>query len=139
MIVDLSEVDNMGKTHTRNKKNTYENKLANQLREAGVGGFKQNARFITGRKYEADFYWPALRLIVEVDGGIWMKYGGHTSGTGYSDDRVRDVLALRNGIVTVRVTTGQVKSDYAIENIIPILQDRAREVGYEGDDIPSED
>lgn len=133
MIVDLSGVSDMPKV--KNKKNHVEMKFAGQLRDLGIGGWEQNARFIPGRRFEADFYWPALRLVAEIDGGLYMPKGGH-NGAGAEADRVRDILAARHGIVTHRFATKHVANGFAAENILPLLQARAREVGYVGDDIP---
>jgi len=101
-------------TKTPKKKTPVENEMAEQLRRAGLLGYRRNARFIGGRKFEADFYWPAHKIALEVDGGVWMRNSGHTSGAGYSRDRERDILALLNGILTVRYTSEQVRSGIAI-------------------------
>ena len=98
----------------KNKKTVVEEAMASQLHDAGLGPFLQNAYFIKGRKFQADFWWPNLRLALEVDGGVWMPRSGHTSGAGYTSDRERDVEALLQGIITVRYTSDQVRNGYAI-------------------------
>jgi very-short-patch-repair endonuclease len=109
-------------TKTINKKTPVENKMAEQLREAGLLGYRRNARFIEGRRFEADFYWPSRKIALEVDGGVWMRSSGHTSGAGYSRDRERDILALLNGILTVRYTSEQVRSGIAIASFRRIFE-----------------
>ena len=133
MIVDLSGVTDMPKV--KNRRNDVEMKFASQLTEAGIGGWEQNVRFIPGRRFEADFFWKDLRLVAEVDGGLYLPKGGH-NGAGAEGDRVRDILAARHGIVTHRFATKHVANGFAIENILPLLQARAKEVGYAGKDIP---
>lgn len=113
----------------RNKKTEPENQLHDQFKEAGINGYKRNARFIPKRKYEADFWFADLRLAVEVDGGIYMAKGGHTSGPGYQRDRERDQLALLNGIVTARVTSNDVYAGDAIAFLKNYLPLRRQEVG----------
>jgi very-short-patch-repair endonuclease len=55
--------------------------------------------------YRLDFYWPKLRLAIEVD-----AYGTHGSRTRFEADRRRDArLLTEKGIVVVRIT------DLAIE------------------------
>lgn len=98
----------------KNKKTVVEELMASQLHDAGLAPFQQNAYFIRGRKFQADFWWPEKRIALEVDGGVWMPRSGHTSGAGYTSDRERDVEALLQGIITVRYTSDQVRNGYAI-------------------------
>lgn len=109
---------------TKTKKTPLEDKLDAQFQERGITGYLRNVRFIPKRKFEADFYFPELKLVVECDGGVWLPKGGHTSGAGYSSDRERDVEALLNGITTVRYTSTQVASGYAINTLERIIRDR---------------
>ena len=111
------------------KKSAPEDELAKQLFNAGFKDFRRNARFIPKRKFEADFLFPHLRLAIEVDGGLWMARGGHTSGVGAKRDRERDILAyLTGGILTVRVATDHVKSGEAIEWLTELIPMREQEV-----------
>jgi very-short-patch-repair endonuclease len=111
------------------KRSAPEDDLAKQLFAAGFKDFRRNARFIPKRKFEADFFLPHLRLVIEVDGGLWMARGGHTSGVGAKRDRERDILAyLTGGILTIRVATDHVKSGQAIEWIKEIIPLREREI-----------
>ena len=82
-----------------------------------------------GIRFQADFWFPKLKLALEVDGGVWMNKSGHTSGTGYTSDRERDVEALLQGIITVRYTSDQVRSGYAIKTFQQIFTARAQEMG----------
>jgi len=113
----------------RTKRTPVEDEMDRQLREAGITDFERNVKFIPGRRFEADFYWPHLKLALEVDGGIWLPKGGHTSGEGYTKDRERDIEALLHGIITVRVTSTQVNNGYAIEKFKKLYAQRAREKG----------
>jgi very-short-patch-repair endonuclease len=100
----------------KTKGTSLENAAAAFLREKNLLGYRRNARFIEARRFEADFWWPRLKLVLEVDGGEWLgKRGGHTSGRGYTRDRERDALALTLGILTVRLAGGQVKDGTGLE------------------------
>lgn len=48
-------------------------------RQEGVVGAVPEHGFHPGRKWRFDFAWPAERLAVEVQGGIW-SHGRHTRG-----------------------------------------------------------
>ena len=121
MRVDLRQP----KRKVPNKKTVVENLLHDHLQEAGLTGYVRNARFIEGRKFEADFWFPALKIALEVDGGVWLPKSGHTSGIGYTADRERDVEALLQGILTIRYTSDQVRNRYAINTFSRIVQARA--------------
>lgn len=108
----------------KNKKTDVENLMAKHLREAKLLGYRRNQPFIEGRKFQADFFWPRLRLALEVDGGVWMARGGHTTGSGYTSDRERDVEGLLQGVLTVRYTSDQVRKGYAIETFTKIWKMR---------------
>lgn len=101
-----------------------------ELKDAGVTGYTRNAFFIPGRRYRADFWFPKLKLAIEVDGGLWMKgRGGHTSGVGAHRDRERDVTAyLADGILTFRVGTDHVKSGDALKWVLQIIDRRTDEL-----------
>jgi len=60
--------------------------------------FHQRMR-LGGRLIEPDFTWPAVRLIVEVDG--WAYHAGRHQT---EDDRERDLLLTSAGYTVVRVT-----------------------------------
>lgn len=115
-------------TRYGNKKTPVEDLMNDQLIAAGIDGFERNVRFIPKRRFEADFYWPDLKLCLEVDGGVWLPKGGHTSGEGYTRDRERDVEALLHGILTVRYTSKQVRSGYAIDTFKQIYERRRKEM-----------
>lgn len=123
----------MANAKTKNKKTPIENKMCEQLREAKINGFRRNSTFIKGRRFQADFWFPRERIALEVDGGVWLPKGGHTSGVGYTRDRERDVEALLQGILTVRYTSEQVKSGYAIETFSKLLTARRKELGLDKD------
>ena len=116
----------------KNKRTPIENLMDDHLRLAGIRGYLRNATFIEGRRFQADFWFPRLRLALEVDGGVWMKQSGHTSGVGYTSDRVRDIEALLQGTLTVRYTSEQIRSGYAIETFKKIFEARAKELGVSG-------
>lgn len=118
----------------KTKKTEPEQLLSKQLYAEGFRGYKRNVQFIPGRKFEADFYFSRLKLVIEVDGGLWMKRGGHTTGAGAKRDRERDMLAyLTGGILTLRVASDHVKSGEAIEWLKEAIPRRREEVLGNGD------
>lgn len=76
-----------------------------------------------GRKFRADFAWPAHRLLVEVQGGIWRKGGGaHSRPKGIEMDITRAQHAAALGWLWCPVTTDQVTNGQAVQWIVRVLQ-----------------
>jgi hypothetical protein len=71
--------------------------------------------------YEADVYYRAERLIVELDG-----WGFHRTKKAFEDDRERDAYMLARGIATVRITRERMTNAPASEaaRLIAILESR---------------
>ena len=72
-------------------------------------------------KYEADMYFRAERLIVELDGWPF-----HRTRKAFEDDRERDAYMLAHQIATVRITRERLEGAPAreAERLIAILESR---------------
>lgn len=118
-------------TKKRKRDTSLEDGFDAALQAEGITGYERNKSFIPGRRFAADFWFPALRLAIEVDGGLWLgARGGHTSGDGAHRDRERDILAyLSNGILTFRVGTNHLGDGNALEWVKKIIDRRKDELG----------
>jgi hypothetical protein len=65
------------------------------------------------RQFRADFAWPPLRLLVEVQGGVWRRGGGAHSG-GIAIERDKQQCAVLLGWWLFPVTSDEVKRGSAI-------------------------
>lgn len=105
-----------------------ENKLARMMSEANLPSFVEQHKAIPNRMFLWDFGFLDYKVLVEVQGGIWMKgKRAHTSGTGVRRDAEKSNLALINGFVTVIITTdmiGKSKGKLAIYFITEVLKKR---------------
>jgi len=81
--------------------------------------FIREYKFNPARKWKIDFSWPnhQPRLAVEIEGGSWMKKGGHTTGTGFNKDIEKYNCLALVGFYLLRFTPQQVESCEAIEVI----------------------
>jgi hypothetical protein len=62
-------------------------------------------RFCPPRKWRMDYAYPAQRVGIEVDGGIWLPGGGHhTRGQGWLDDAEKLNTAASMGWRMLRTT-----------------------------------
>jgi very-short-patch-repair endonuclease len=72
------------------------------------------------RKFRFDMAWPAHRLAVEIDGGIWAG-GRHTRGLGFEADCEKINLAIELGWKVLRYTPAMIESGLAAKQIARIL------------------
>lgn len=92
-----------------------------------AGLFQREYRWHPTRRFRADFAWPKQRLLVEIDGGQWLRGTGHNSGTGKERDCEKDAEAALLGWVTLRFTTNMVRNGTALNYIERYLnRDRAK-------------
>lgn len=102
----------------------WEEHLLRDIRAAHLPEPHTQFRWHPTRDYRADFAYADGRtmLLIEVDGGIWLSKGGHTTGAGYERDRVRDAEALCLGYRVLRVTPGMVERGEAVAYIERVLR-----------------
>lgn len=77
-------------------------------------------RFDPERRWRIDFCFPAERLAIEIEGGVWQR-GRHVRPLGFTRDIEKaNALALA-GYRLLRFTTQQVQSGYAIDTVMRAL------------------
>ncbi|HBU86657.1 MAG TPA: hypothetical protein DEF26_03230 [Acinetobacter sp.] len=95
--------------------------LATHLKACKIS-FEQEYKFHPKRKWRADFLITGTKLLVEVEGGIWMAGGGrHTRGKGYLGDMEKYNEAAIMGFTVLRFSTEQVKAGVAIKQIEQLM------------------
>lgn len=103
--------------------NEFEAKLARELKTLKID-FEQEFYFHPDRKWRADFHLIGKKILVEVEGGIWMPGGGrHTRAKGYLGDMEKYNAATMMGYQVIRFSTDQVKSGHAIQQIEKMVGD----------------
>ena len=103
--------------------NEFEAKLARELKTFKID-FEQESYFHPDRKWRADFHLIGKKILVEVEGGIWMPGGGrHTRAKGYLGDMEKYNAATMMGYQVIRFSTDQVKSGHAIQQIEKMVGD----------------
>lgn len=97
----------------RTKRTELEDELAIQYKLARLPEPEREYCAIPGRKYRWDFAFVGQKVLVEVQGGIWIK-GGHSTGTGILRDCEKLCLAESNGWHCLSVVKEQIKSGEAL-------------------------
>jgi len=89
-----------------------EDRLVWQLKTLGLPVPEREGRLIPGRRFRCDLYWPANRLVVEVDGGTFVQ-GRHSRGAGQAADAEKGNLLVLLGWRVLHVTTPHVRTGQA--------------------------
>ena len=102
------------------KKSKWEEMFAVQCRGLKIQ-VEREFKFHPVRRWRADFSIPSLRILIEIDGGVWG--GRHTTGTGFSADCEKMSHAALLGYRVFRFTPEMVKSGEGIGMIEQVLRD----------------
>ena len=101
-------------------------------REHGVPAPATEVRFLPDRQFRADYAWPAARVIVEREGGIWRggrRPGtagiGHSAGAAILRDMEKANLAQLHGWLYLRFTPEQLTHGQVVSLLKVVLATRA--------------
>lgn len=97
--------------------------LARDLAAHGIGGWVREYEFLPGRKFRADFAWPELGVLVEVEGGSFRSR--HREAAGFARDLEKYNGAALLGYLVLRFDSKMVKGGTAAQTIASCLQTRA--------------
>ena len=88
------------------------------LKEHGLPQPHREFKFAEGqgRKFRADFAWPAWQLLLEQEGAVWTQ-GRHTRGSGFLKDILKYNLAATLGYRLLRCTPQQLCTDEMLATI----------------------
>jgi very-short-patch-repair endonuclease len=112
----------------RAKKNKrFEDELLWQIRIHRLPEPEREFYFAEPRKFRSDFAWPAYRVLLEIQGGIWQRGGGgHSHPMHIVKDIERQQHAALHGWFVVPVTTDQcrIKDGGAVAVLESVLKGR---------------
>jgi len=98
-------------------KSELEELLAFQIKAAELPEPQREYRFYPERRFRADFAWPEVKLLVEIEGGIYKARSGHRTSSGVLRDMEKGNLAALGGWVYLRFSAKQVQDGSAL-NVI---------------------
>lgn len=99
-----------------------ETTLLLQLRQAGLLEPVAQYRLPGKRRHLWDFAWPERHLLVDVQGGGWVR-GRHHRPAGYREDCVKANIATLAGWRVLRVDTSMVEDGSALATLRQALQE----------------
>lgn len=74
------------------------------------------------RKWRFDFAWPALRLAVEIEGGIWQTLSRHTHAATFVKDAEKYNAAAMMGWRVLRYDTKAVDDWTAAREVVEMVK-----------------
>lgn len=101
--------------------------FAATLAAIGLPRPEREYRFAPGRRYRADLAWPDARLLVECDGGAFVRAadgsqgGRHNRGAGFVADMARRNCATLLGWRMLTYTPAQIRDLDAVPDIAQAL------------------
>ena len=98
-----------------------EEKLLFQIRAVNLPEPEREHRFAPPRRWRFDLCWKAVKLAVEVEGGVWTG-GRHVRGKGAIGDMDKYNTATLNGWKVLRFSAEHIKSGRAIATIESALK-----------------
>ena len=93
-----------------------EREMLLHLRLSGVEPPDSEYKFHPRRMWRFDFAWPAEKLAVECEGGVWTR-GRHTRGQGFINDCDKYNAASLMGWRVLRFTREHIESGEALTMI----------------------
>ena len=84
--------------------------------------FEREYQAIKGRKYLFDF--RLGNLLIEIQGGIWMRRGAHNTGKAITRDCEKLNLATLAGYDVMHFTTDMVESGEAVNLVLRYLEEK---------------
>lgn len=135
--IDAATAARLGVKGVSGRRSDPEEELATHLRQLQFPPFEREHVFHATRKWRFDFAWPALRVAVEVEGGLYpmkqadgtMRTGRHTSPKAFEQDAEKYFEAAMLGWIVVRVTPKMVKDGRAYDSIARAVKHRRRVIG----------
>lgn len=92
-----------------------EDELLWHIRAAGLPSPERELTgIVPGRKFRFDLGWKNARLLVEINGGVFMKKSGHNTGQGINRDTEKCNLATLEGWTVLSVTSNQIHDGRAL-------------------------
>lgn len=80
-----------------------------QAKEAGWPAPEREVRYVPSRKFRADYGWMGRRVLLEVQGGVFMAKSGHSGIAGIMRDIERGNFASAYGYRLIRLTPSQLR------------------------------
>lgn len=89
-------------------------------------------RFDPVRRWRLDYAWPAYKVAVEVQGGIWVR-GKHGRGSGIEKDQEKLNAAQVAGWIVLQCQPGR------LGKLAPVIHAALEARGWEEDECPPAD
>lgn len=110
------------KAEAKAKREALESAMALHIRADKLeNGLRREFAFDPVRKWRFDFAYPAIKVALEVEGGVHSG-GRHTTGTGFTQDVEKYNAAALAGWLVIRATAAHVKSGVAVRWLATALQ-----------------
>lgn len=116
----------------KRKSTPLEDKFILALKENGpFPRYARNARAISGRKFEIDFFFRTYKIGCEIQGGIFIPGSGHT-GAGQVRDFDKTNLAQLQGIILLQFASTHLSSAEKRKAVAEQVRKALKQRGWAG-------
>lgn len=95
--------------------------LESHLKAYGLEGYERELELVAGRKWRADFAYPAERIAIECEGGTFIG-GRHSRGDGFRRDCEKYNAAALAGWRVLRFDKSMIREGVAVQTIAAALE-----------------
>lgn len=100
-----------------------EDLFAIQLKAAGIE-HEREYRFNPDRRWRSDFHIPAHKLLIEIEGGLYVN-GGHSRGAAYEKNLEKYNSCVLLGYRLLRYSPRMVKNGVALDGVMKVVYEKA--------------
>jgi len=86
-------------------------------------------RFDAKRRWRFDVAFPAVKVAIEIEGGVW-NYGRHNRASGFLKDLEKYNSAVEQGWCILRYTWDEIEKASIYEQIVSTIENRKKIISY---------
>ncbi len=103
--------------------------LLKDIQEITGEKFFTEYRFDRKRKWRFDVAFPAVKVAIEIEGGVW-NYGRHNRAAGFLKDLEKYNSAAEQGWRILRYTWDEIEKASIYEQIVSTIENREKIISY---------
>jgi len=114
-------MERRAKYYTKARRKDWRAELVRQIAERKLPAPRLEYMFHPVRKWRADLAYPVIRVLFEVEGGLYHK-GGHNTVVGYTNNCEKYNEAELLGYHVIRFTPAMVENGIALKYVLAALE-----------------
>jgi very-short-patch-repair endonuclease len=118
------------KKKKKGQKSHLEEECKGILNKLSAPPYEREYKILSGRRYRADFAWPAAKIALEVNGGLYTPVSGHRSISGIERDMEKSNAAQLDGWIYLQVGSKHLKNMTYMASIVAFVKAKVEIAAY---------